>query len=419
MVFAPRESVVDGELNLALCNVFAVRGVRFSSTPKPLDVAKQYAPCSGYLHDGRKYVVYRVLLYCDDFQPYASKSGSFGGCYMLPVGIPPSKRSGYGSVRYIGLTPPQVSSNEILQYIIQDIVKCSTTGVRGVDPWGNPVTIFIDVLGYIGDYPAVTHSLDLLGQNSRATCHLCSFIRQVRIGPTDLPCYGYTTSVHSKATSFCRSIDRMKILREENTATQELNTLGFQPTFDVIENLLHALSEALKEARYLVPLSNGGDPVVPALFDPYIYSVAAPDHQLFGLAQDVLRATLNHCHCSPSAREICDCLIRITLSSHDLGKHRQIINASSATINSMGMKEMFEVLIVAPTSLESALEIAKEDLDSYSSDTICETKTSGRLSKKRRKGSVNSTQPRAHSSKNRRSSPARCSTIQAVRYVYM
>jgi hypothetical protein len=40
----------------------------------------------------------------------------------------------------------------------------------------------------------------------------------------------------------------MKILREENTSIQELNTLGFQPTFDVIENSLHALSDDLKEA---------------------------------------------------------------------------------------------------------------------------------------------------------------------------
>jgi hypothetical protein len=87
---------------------------------------------------------------------------------LLPMGIPPAQRSGYDAVRYIGLTPPQVSRKEILQYIIQDIVNCSTTGVRGVDPCGNPVTIFIDVLGYIGDYPAVTHSLDLLGHNSRA-----------------------------------------------------------------------------------------------------------------------------------------------------------------------------------------------------------------------------------------------------------
>jgi hypothetical protein len=50
-------------------------------------------------------------------------------------GIHPSQRSGYGAVRYIGLTTPQVSSNEILQYILQDIVKCSTTGLRGVYPW--------------------------------------------------------------------------------------------------------------------------------------------------------------------------------------------------------------------------------------------------------------------------------------------
>jgi hypothetical protein len=100
---------------------------------------------------------------------------------MLPMGIPPSQRSGYGAVRYIGITSPQVSSNEIIQYIIQDIVKFSTTGVGGVDPWGNLATVFIDVLGYIGDYPAVTHSFDLHGHNSRAPCHLCFFIRQNRI----------------------------------------------------------------------------------------------------------------------------------------------------------------------------------------------------------------------------------------------
>jgi hypothetical protein len=99
LVFAPRESIVDGELNIGLCTVCAVRGVMFRSTPRPLDVAKQYAPCSGYLHDRRRYVFYRVLLYCNDFQPFTSKIGSFGGYYMLPMGIPPSQRSGYGAVR--------------------------------------------------------------------------------------------------------------------------------------------------------------------------------------------------------------------------------------------------------------------------------------------------------------------------------
>jgi hypothetical protein len=63
LVFAPRESVVAGELNMALFTVCAVRGVRYSSTPTPLDVPKQYATCSGYLHEGRRQVVYKVLLY--------------------------------------------------------------------------------------------------------------------------------------------------------------------------------------------------------------------------------------------------------------------------------------------------------------------------------------------------------------------
>jgi hypothetical protein len=168
---------------------------------------------------------------------------------------------------------------------------------------------------------------------------------------------------------------------------------------------------------YLVPLTNGGAPVVPALFDPYRSSVVATDHLLFGLAQEILRATLNHCF--PSARKICDFLIRTTLTSNHLGKHRQVIDMSSATINYMGMSEMFAVLLVAPTSLESALAIAKKDLESYSSDTICETKTSGRLSKKRKKCYVKSTPPSNHLSKNIRSYPARGSTIQSVRDVNM
>jgi hypothetical protein len=109
----------------------------------------------------------------------------------------------------------------------------------------------------------------------------------------------------------------MKILREENFAIQELNTLGFQPTFDVIENPFHALSKALNESSYFVPLTNGGAPVVPALFDRYRSSVVASNHLLFGLAQDVLRATLNHF--SPFARKVCDYLIRKTLSSNALG----------------------------------------------------------------------------------------------------
>jgi hypothetical protein len=33
---------------------------------------------------------------------------------------------------------------------------------------GENVTVFLDIVGYVGDYPAVTHALNVLGHNSRA-----------------------------------------------------------------------------------------------------------------------------------------------------------------------------------------------------------------------------------------------------------
>jgi hypothetical protein len=416
LIFIPQGSVANGELNPANCAVCPVHFVQYVSSPTRDEIPNQHAPCTGYLKDGSRYVVYRVLLYCDDFQPHSSNTGSYGGCYMLPMGIPPAERSGYGAVRCIGLTPPQVSTNEVLHYVIPDLVKCSTTGVQGLDPSGNPVTIFIDALGYIGDYPAVTHALDLLGHNSRAPCHLCCFVRQDRIGQTGLPYYGYTTSVHSRATSFCRSMERMHSLRADVTNNQELTAHGFQPAFDIADYPLHALSNAISAARGQVPLTELNVPVVPAMFNPYMSSMVAPDHLLFGLAQDVLRATLSLC--TPQVRKHVDILIRSSLSSSNLGKHRQVVNSSSASINSMGMSDMFAVLLVAPICFESAFALVcstGEEVEESCREAICDAGSTENTGKKRSISTRKRAIPPSCSKRNRRSSPARSSNRNTVR----
>jgi hypothetical protein len=147
---------------------------------------------------------------------------------MLPMGIPPVQRAGYGAMRCIGLTPPQMSTNEVLQYIVPDLVKCCTHGVQGQHPTGNSVTTFIEFLGFIGYYPAVSHALDVLGHNSRAPCHLCCFVRQDRIGHGNLPYYGYTSGIQIKSTAFSRSVQRMHNVRAEHPNTQDLAALGFK-----------------------------------------------------------------------------------------------------------------------------------------------------------------------------------------------
>jgi hypothetical protein len=45
--------------------------------------------CKGFLENGDPYAEYRMLLCCDDFKLHPGKKGSFGGCYMLPLGLPP------------------------------------------------------------------------------------------------------------------------------------------------------------------------------------------------------------------------------------------------------------------------------------------------------------------------------------------
>mgnify|MGYP003438799006 FL=1 len=399
----PRRAVTDGELEPARCIISRVRGVKLTSKCTASHPSTYFSRCTGYLDDGRRYVIYRVLLYCDDFQPHSSTTSSYGGCYMLPMGIPPAQRAGYGAVRCIGLTPPQISTNEVLQFIVPDLVKCCTTGVQGQDPIGNPVTIFIDVLGFIGDYPAVSHALDVLGHNSRAPCHLCCFVRQDRIGHGSLPYYGYTSEIHCKSTAFSRSVQRMHNVRAEYPDTHDLLALGFKKTFNIADFPLHTLSSALSSARGQVPFTDQNEPVVPALFDPYRSSMVAPDHLLFGLAQDVLRGTI--ALCSPQARNIADVLMRRTLGCNFLGKQMQIINPASASINAMGMSDLFAVLLIAPICFENALHLdrlIREENDNRTDITVELAKNSG----KRIRGSrTQYTLPPSASNTSRASSP--------------
>ena len=91
------------------------------------------SPSLGILQDGRKYVVYRFLLYADGFIPFTGKKGSMSGCYMLPLGISPDHRTSIGAVRKIALTPPGVSPNIVIQEIVKDIVQGTVEGLSTMD----------------------------------------------------------------------------------------------------------------------------------------------------------------------------------------------------------------------------------------------------------------------------------------------
>ena len=170
------------------------------------------APCQGRLESGENYVVVRVALYTDDFKKDAFRKGSYGGCYMLLLGVPIPDKTGSSAVRVLGLVPPGVSTSSIIIECLSDLVKACTEGIEAKDSKGRDVRVFLDIVAYIGDYNAVDHILDVLGHCANSPCHLCSF-RKLPSSESGPSSYGYSSLVHSRMPSFTRSFLRSKILR--------------------------------------------------------------------------------------------------------------------------------------------------------------------------------------------------------------
>lgn len=63
-----------------------------------------------------EYFVYCVLLYFDDFTPDGPvfQRGSFGGCYMLPLGPPYQRKKSVTSIRTICLALSGIYTNIVL-----------------------------------------------------------------------------------------------------------------------------------------------------------------------------------------------------------------------------------------------------------------------------------------------------------------
>lgn len=311
------------------------------------------APSEGRLLNGERYFVYRMFLYADGFTPLVGKKGSMGGCYMLPLGITPRLRTVAGSIRKLSLTPAGISTNHILSHIINDIVKGTTEGFKDLDSEGNCVTIFLDVVGYIADYPALSEAIDVLGHTSNVPCHLCFFQKYDQSGARGAD-YGYATDIVSSNLIFCRYRDRTLALREAGLSDNEFRQLGLHDTktFESKLNPLEELSTRMEEARPLVPKTQHGVPVVPAIFDVYRSCIIAPDHLFLGLAKDAINFVLSSC--TPAERKLSQSLALNYLRENSLGMQTRLFNIEKHEVLSMSISSMFDLLLVAPYSFRQA-----------------------------------------------------------------
>ena len=266
----------------------------------PPESERMRAKPFGVLADGRLYAVLRFLLYTDDFRAYTFKQGSCGGCYIMPMSIPPMDHHGVQAIRILGLTPPGVSTNIAIHAVVEDIVHGSSTGIPVKMADGATITLFLDVMGYLGDYPAMTHLLDVTGVTGSAPCNFCMFQRAGN-GDSDAEDsitgegsrYAYSTAIHSANLSFRRTRERMRICRA-HAGVQDLKRIGLRDMDDEdVSNLpLHRLSNELDKVRNRVPCTADGVPVVPCTFDPYLSCYVGSDNGFYGLGEDISKAML-------------------------------------------------------------------------------------------------------------------------------
>jgi hypothetical protein len=302
-------------------------------------------PCKGFLENGDPYVVYLMLLYCDDFKPHLGKKGSFGGCYMLPLGLPPANRVGTSAIRVLGLTPPGVSTTEVLRAIIPDIIAGTADGSSTLDANGKEVGVFLDVVRFTGDTPAISHVLDVRGHNALAPCPWCSFLRddnELHRGSR----YGFSTAMNARHSSFIRFKSRAEPFQQAAPSDKDCQTLGFTRQISAESNPFYELARALSEAKKSVPKNVDENPVVPACLDPYRACVVAPDHFFFGLSQNVIEAATSCC--SVPEKKAAESYMLIALRGYGLPVQNKRFGESASFLLSMSISQVSSVLLVAP-----------------------------------------------------------------------
>ncbi len=178
------------------------------------------------LDSGERYFIYRFLLFWDGVEIAKGKSASGEGFYMINLNLPHNARASPNAVRVISLTPPGVKSDVVFKIIELDIIMGMTQGFEDIDADGNPIRIFLDLVGFIGDTPALNAALDVIGHTGNAFCHLCRFVRR----SSTLVGSRYTRQgFYGLCTHAGRSYYQRIAVRDSGAKTETCRLLGMSP----------------------------------------------------------------------------------------------------------------------------------------------------------------------------------------------
>jgi len=116
-----------------------------------------------------------LVFYTDDFVARLHRSASLGGAYMSNVSWSFSKRTSRQAARTVCVTPPDADSDEVLRFVLPDLVVGMIEGRLVYDPDGKLVRALADVSFFVGDYVQEAKRCRLMGHAALTPRTLCAY----------------------------------------------------------------------------------------------------------------------------------------------------------------------------------------------------------------------------------------------------
>ena len=267
---------------------------------------------------------------------------------MTLAGVSMRSRRCQSTIRILSLTPSGVSTNVVLDYLIEDIVQGCLTGFECIDAFGQTVRCFFDIVGFVADYPASTAVVDTLGHTASAPCSHCSFLKVV----SDVCSrFAYTCAITSANSSFRRTQDRTASLRSADIGDSDRRTLGLQfgDRSDINATGNCPLLKLCAIYNDRLKLSTNEVPYNSCELDGYKINIIEPDHLVTGLMKGVLLCTFLHVY-SEHNRQIIQIYMRACLL--DFGFQSQsIFFKDKKLVPGLSMSMMYAIFMIIPPCL--------------------------------------------------------------------
>ncbi len=203
--------------------------------------------------------------------------------------------------------------------------------------------IFLDLVGFVGDTPAINSALDVLGHNAIACCHVCRFRR----GSSALMGSKYIAQLHhGSTTSQSQRYYQHMAVRDSGAQTETCRLLGMKPASGILALPIHDLLAIILDSRRKIPTTNNGVPILSGDLDPYKFCIIAPDHVLSGHAQDCIHLAFKLLP-SKEYRGVCGSVIIGLLQDCELPAQNRIFNHEKKVVFSMSMSDTYALVLIA------------------------------------------------------------------------